>query len=280
MFLNFWWTYNSLKDKDLLRVSNEKAKEIGINPYDLYAGIDVQANGYKTPLRWTHYQRDDQAPFTSLGLYCPSWTYFDAKTQEQFQENESRLWVNEHGDPSKATNAQGVDWRGISTYSVEKSAVTSLPFTTNFNMGNGYDFYVNGNKVSTQDWNNRSLNDIMPTYRWVISNEENNNVKADIDYTTAYYGGNSIKLSGYLDEGKASTIKLYSSDLTLPEGVQFTTTAKANGNTVDMDLVLTFHDGTKTTISADKKLGTNWTKLNYDVSPYVEKSIKTISYKL
>ncbi len=36
MFLNFWWTYNSLKDKDLLRVSNEKAKEIGINPYDLY----------------------------------------------------------------------------------------------------------------------------------------------------------------------------------------------------------------------------------------------------
>lgn len=280
MFLNFWWTYNSLKDKDLLRVSNEKAKEIGINPYDLYAGIDVQANGYKTPLRWTHYQRDDQAPFTSLGLYCPSWTYFDAKTPEQFQENESRLWVNEHGDPSKATNAQGVDWRGISTYSVEKSAVTSLPFTTNFNMGNGYDFYVDGNKVSTQDWNNRSLNDIMPTYRWVISNEENNNVKADIDYTNAYYGGNSIKLSGYLAEGKASTIKLYSSDLTLPEGVQFTTTAKANGNTVDMDLVLTFHDGTETTISADKKLGTDWTKLTYDVSPYVGKSIKTISYKL
>ncbi len=47
-----------------------------------------------------------------------------------------------------------------------------------------------------------------------------------------------------------------------------------------MDLVLTFHDGTETTISADKKLGTDWTKLNYDVSPYVGKSIKTISYKL
>ncbi|EGT3615588.1 PKD domain-containing protein [Clostridium perfringens] len=280
MFLNFWWTYNSLKDKDLLRVSNEKAKEIGINPYDLYAGIDVQANGYKTPIRWTHYQRENQAPFTSLGLYCPSWTYFDAKTPEQFQENESRLWVNEHGDPSKATNAQNLDWRGISTYSVEKSAVTTLPFITNFNMGNGYDFYVDGAKVSTQDWNNRSLNDIMPTYRWVISNEENNNVKADIDYTTAYYGGNSIKLSGYLAEGKSSTIKLYSADLALTEGVQFTTTAKANGNTVDMNLVLTFHDGTEATIDADKKLGTDWTKLTYDVSPYVGKSIKTISYKV
>ena len=47
-----------------------------------------------------------------------------------------------------------------------------------------------------------------------------------------------------------------------------------------MDLVLTFHDGTETTISADKKLSTDWTKLTYDISPYVGKSIKTISYKL
>ena len=41
------------KDKDLLRVSNEKAKEIGINPYDLYAGIDVQENGYNMNSRST-----------------------------------------------------------------------------------------------------------------------------------------------------------------------------------------------------------------------------------
>lgn len=47
-----------------------------------------------------------------------------------------------------------------------------------------------------------------------------------------------------------------------------------------MDLVLTFHDGTETTISANKKLSTDWTKLTYDISPYVGKSIKTISYKL
>lgn len=280
MFLNFWWTNNKLKDRDLLKASNEKANGIGINPYDLYAGVDVQANGYKTPLRWTHFKRDNNAPFTSLGLYCPSWTYFSAEDEKQFQENESKLWVNEHGDPSKATNAEGVDWRGISTYSVEKSAVTSLPFTTNFNIGNGYDFYVDGNKVSTRDWNNRSLSDIMPTYRWVISNEGKNDIKADIDYTTAYYGGNSIKLYGNLDEGKSSVIKLYSSDLNLPKDVQFKTTAKTNGNDVGMDLILTFHDGTEATISSDQKLGEDWTTLNYDVSNYVGKSIKTISYKI
>ena len=280
MFLNFWWTNNSLKDQDLLRVSNERAKETGVNPYDLYAGIDVQANGYKTPIRWTHYQRDNMAPFTSLGLYCPSWTYFNSNTPEEFQDNESKLWVNEHGDPSKKTDAQGVDWRGISTYAVEKSAVTSLPFTTNFNMGNGYDFYVDGNKVSSQDWNNRSLNDIMPTYRWVISNEGNNSLKADIDYNNAYYGGNSIKIYGSLEGDKKSRIKLYSADLNLPNGVQFTTTAKANESLVNLDLHLTFQDGSEALIKADKPLDTSWTEVNYDLTPYIGKSIKTISYEI
>ncbi len=39
MFLNFWWTEDELADKDLLKASGEKAEELGISPYDLYAGI-------------------------------------------------------------------------------------------------------------------------------------------------------------------------------------------------------------------------------------------------
>ncbi|HCL02223.1 MAG TPA: endo-beta-N-acetylglucosaminidase, partial [Lachnoclostridium phytofermentans] len=38
MFLNFWWAASALADQELLIKSNEKAKEKGINPYDLYAG--------------------------------------------------------------------------------------------------------------------------------------------------------------------------------------------------------------------------------------------------
>ena len=52
MFLNFWWTTDKLADKELLKASNEKAREIGVDPYDLFAGIDVQENGYSTPVRW------------------------------------------------------------------------------------------------------------------------------------------------------------------------------------------------------------------------------------
>ena len=54
MFLNFWWTEDELADKDLLKASGEKAEELGISPYDLYAGVDVQAEGYLTPVAATN----------------------------------------------------------------------------------------------------------------------------------------------------------------------------------------------------------------------------------
>lgn len=52
MFLNFWWTEEELASQDLLAASEKKAWELGIDPYDLYAGVDIQADGYTTPIRW------------------------------------------------------------------------------------------------------------------------------------------------------------------------------------------------------------------------------------
>ena len=69
-------------------------------------------------------------------------------------------------------------------------------------------YFVNGEKVSLLDWNNRSLADVMPTYRWIINNGGSNTLKASIDYANAFYGGNSIKLSGNLQANIPTTIKL------------------------------------------------------------------------
>lgn len=278
MFLNFWWS-DKYADDELLKASKERADELGINPYDLYAGIDVQANGTLTPTRWDLFENGKGSSYTSLGLYCPSWTYFSSSSTDEFESKESKFWVNENGNPAIATEASDTQWKGISTYAIEKTAVTSLPFTTNFNLGNGYNFFIDGEKVSSLDWNNRSLADIMPTYRWIIDNEGNNQLKANMDYSTAYYGGNSIKLSGNLDAEKASTIKLFSADLLLEKGVTFTTTAKST-NAVNLDLVLEFHDGSTETIKGDKSVGEDWTTVTYDVSKLTDKSIKTMSYKL
>ncbi|MPQ43134.1 endo-beta-N-acetylglucosaminidase [Clostridium tarantellae] len=281
MFLNFWWTNKNLADNDLLFNSNLKAEELGLNQYDLFAGIDVQANGFNTPIRWNLFQRDGKAPFTSLGLYCPSWTYFSSETPEEFEKKENRLWVNEHGNPSKITNAQDMEWKGISNFVVEKNVINKTPFISNFSMGNGTDFYVNGEKFTSQDWNNRSLQDIQPTYKWIIENEDGNSLNANLDYSTAYYGGNSISFNGNLSANKYSTIKLFSADLHLSNNLSFTTVAKSNSSEeINMDLVLEFHDGETATIKSNNTLKNNWTILTYDISPYIGKSIKTISYKV
>ncbi|NKF06455.1 discoidin domain-containing protein [Clostridium gasigenes] len=279
MFLNFWWTNKKLVEKELLKASNKKAEEVGVNPYDVYAGVDMQENGTGTPIRWDLFENGPGKNYTSLGLYCPSWTYFSSETIEEFENKENRLWVNEFKNPTINTETKGTEWKGISTYAVEKSVVNKLPFNTSFNMGNGYNFFINGEKASERDWNNRSLGDIMPSYRWIIANEGNNKLNATMDFATAFYGGNSIKFMGNLEGSKSSNIKLYSADLKLEKGIEFTTSAKSSAQ-VDLDLVLEFHDGSTETIKADKAIGTEWTTVKYDVSKLTDKSIKTISYKI
>ncbi|GAB6168308.1 discoidin domain-containing protein [Clostridium carnis] len=279
MFLNFWWTYKKYAEQELLKKSKQKAEEVGVNPYDLYAGIDVQANGTGTKVNWGLFEDSEGKPYTSLGLYCPSWTFFSSQTIEEYEDKESRLWVNEFGDPTMETQAKDKEWRGVSKYAIEKTVVNSLPFTTNFNIGNGYNFFINGEVVSKLDWNNRSLADVMPTYRWIIENEGNNKLKARMDFSNAFYGGNSIKFSGNLEANKSSVIKLFSADMQLEKGTKFTTTAKAE-SPINLDLVLEFQDGETETIKASEVIGKEWTTVSYDLKNAYGKSIKTISYKV
>lgn len=287
MFLDFRWGYNSNKDNDLLTKSRENAKALGINPYDIYAGIDVQANGVNTKSRWGLFEREDGSTNVSLGLYCPSWTYFSAETKEQYEKNESDMWVNAKADPSQSIKPEGSgvnneaqEWRGVSTYVVERTAVTTLPLITNFNIGNGENFFKNGKKISEMDWNNRSVQDIMPTYRWLIANEGSNALTGNIDYDDAYYGGNSIKFTGSLEAGKKSEITLYSSELILEEGLTCTTTAKASNGNANLNLVLGLSDGTKQVVAADQAIGSDWTTVSYDISGLAGKTVTSIGYEL
>lgn len=282
MFLNFWWTTEKLAGEELLKASAGLAKEKGIDPYDLYAGVDIQSNGYDTPVRWDLFENPEGGTYTSLGLYCPSWAYFSAGTVQDFWKQENKLWVNSKGDPSYEADVSGDDtqWRGVSAYVVERTAVTELPFVTNFCMGNGYGFYKNGQLISMLDWNNRSVSDILPTYRYIIENGEGNTLAADLDVGDAYYGGNSLILRGDVKEDTESVIKLYSADLDAQEQMIFTTAAKVRGPEVALDAVLALNDGSEVILEGDKKVGEEWTVVSYDAASLAGKTIKTISYRI
>lgn len=279
MFLNFWWNTNELAGEKLLEKSAEKAKELGINPYNLFAGIDVQEEGYNTPTRWSLFTDKNNKPYTSLGLYVPDWTYFSGGSPDDILEKETTFWVNGKADPTLSVPVADEKWPGVSTYAPEQTALTKTPFVTNFNMGNGYNYFINGKKVSALDWNNRSMQDILPTYRWIFEHGEGNDLTVSMDYAEAYQGGNSLKLRGTMKEKQPSTMKLYASDFSLEKDTIFTTTAKASDKT-QLNLILTLEDGTNETIKGDKKVGEDWTKVTYDVTKLAGKKVKDISYSL
>lgn len=277
MFLNFWWNTDQLADKNLLKASKETAEKNDLNPYDLYAGIDVQANGYATPVKWDLFTDKNHVPYTSLGLYVPDWTYYSASGPDDAQTRENTFWVNAMSDPTQSKPVAEGAWPGISTYALEQTAITEMPFVTNFNLGNGYNYFIDGQKVSSMDWNNRSMQDVMPTYRWIIENKGQNELKASIDYADAWNGGNSLKLRGNMEKGQTSQIKLYKTAFELAKDTVFTTTAKASDKTA-LDLVLTFADGKTETVKGE--VGTDWTTVTYDVSKFAGQVVAEISYDL
>ncbi|MGL5507426.1 MAG: endo-beta-N-acetylglucosaminidase, partial [Paraclostridium sp.] len=288
MFLNFWWTddkYSVVDPENAdnrlpyqvtgneLKESAELAKKMGRDKYDLYAGVDVQANGYNTPIKWNYLFPEGKSANTSLGLYCPSWTYDSSSSVEEFLEKESRFWVNESGDPRKDSNE---NWKGISNNIVEKSPVTSLPFVTNFSMGNGEFFNVDGKQVSDDEWNHRGMMDVLPTYRWVIDNKKNN-LSADIDYEQAYYGGNSIGIEGSLAKGGKTKIKLYAADLDLKNNSEISIKYKEQGGNANIKLELLFDDEGKETINLETNKDGEWTEAKASLSKYKKDEIEEIS---
>lgn len=278
MFLNFWWNTETFAEDELLKASKDKTNELNIDSYDIYAGIGVQANGFRTPVRWNLFMDDQGVPYISLGLYVPSRTFFSTNNPDEFQDNECIFWVNGQGDPRLSKLPTNTSWPGISTFALEQTSITKLPFKTNFNVGNGYNYFIDGERVSELDWNNRSMQDIMPTYRWVMDHEGNNKLEAYIDYADAYQGGNSIRLRGNLDEDKVSSILLYATKVTLEDSYTFTSTLKATKDT-NVKLVLGFEDGTDLTLDADKKIGEDWTEVSFDIKDAKDKVMTSIAYE-
>ena len=90
---------------------------------------------------------------------------------------------------------------GMATWIPERSAIQgTLPFATNFTLGNGDRYYYKGKKSHASSWYNMGSQDLVPTYRWLRykSNTTDISTAIDVNYThlDAYNGGSCIELTG------------------------------------------------------------------------------------
>ncbi|MFJ9840475.1 discoidin domain-containing protein [Kitasatospora sp. NPDC101155] len=272
MFLNFGWTPDGLDSSRTL------ARQLGRSEYELYSGIDTEANGYNTSVDWNTLFPSGRPHTTSLGLYRPEWTWKSATDRVDFYAKDARYWVGANSDPSNTDLSSS--WPGLAGYVAESSPITAKPFVTNFDTGQG-DFYnAAGTRVATGGWNNLSLQDVPPTYRWVV-NSTGSKLSPSVDFTDAYQGGSSLRLTGTLDA--ANTVRLYETSLPVAATTKLDLVVKtpAAGPT-KLKAALSFTDspGGFTTVDVGDDSGTGWERHTLDLSQYAGRTISQLALQV
>lgn len=123
-------------------------------------------------------------------------------------------------DPSEA-DTQLNNSPGFASMFPERTAIgPSLPFETHFSLGNGESYFYKG-KVTHGSWYNMSQQDIVPTYRWLVTVKDNmtaytDDINVEFTHEDAYIAGSAIRLSGATANG--NDIVLYRTNLEVTAG--------------------------------------------------------------
>ena len=281
MFLDFRWR------PARLAASRDMALSLKRDPYDLYAGVDVEANGYNSRVDWSTLFPEAQPSVVSLGFYRPDWTFNQAKDEADFARRDNRFWVGPNGDPAHTQTAEA--WKGVAHYIPETSAITRLPFVTNFNTGQGHLYAVQGTVVSHGDWNNLSLQDALPTWRWRMESDRSfeetpsmdvSDLRPTLDTSEAYEGGASLKVAGTLYE--PARLPLFSARLPIGKDTHLRVVYKTGRSGPScLQVGMAFGDNVKhfTFLNAGVAQNAGWNTAVLDLRPFRGRTLRIISLR-
>ena len=238
-----WWLDMSGSSSGSIDTSIAAAKQTGVSQWDLHSTwenwpMETSAKGGDY-----HSRLDENGILKiSLGILAPTASLQQASSSDDFiNVQDSKLWVGPTFDPSSTYRPED-EFCGFASLVADKTPVIGTDFVTNFTTGNGYKFYENGEVTGKEDgWYNRSLTDVLPTWRWIIESE-GQKLSAKIDFDDAWWGGTSMKVYGSMDAEKSNHIKLYSSQLDITETSKFSITYKAPKDGVNVELGLCYGD--------------------------------------
>lgn len=272
MFLNFNWTATGLQNSATL------AQSLGRSAYDLNAGIDVESNGYNTSVNWDAVFPEGSSHVTSIGFYRPEWTYNSSASPADFYTRDNRFWVGPNHDPSNTLTTAA--WKGVANYIPANSPINTMPFFTNFNTGQGSLYAIDGVVRATDAWNNLSLQDVLPTWRWILRSD-GTPLTASLDWSDAYWGGTSLVVSGTLDAN--NDMLLYETELQVSDSTKLEVVFKSGQATgpTHLQVGLAFDNAPSTFEFFDvgDNVTADWTLAQFDLTDYVGLSIAAIALR-
>ncbi|MFI8890328.1 endo-beta-N-acetylglucosaminidase [Streptomyces paradoxus] len=235
MFVDFRWSADSLVS------SAGRAEQLGRSRYELWAGVDVEANGWNSAVRWDAIVPANRAHIASVGLYRPEWTRNHLPAGRRgpaaFHADDDRFWTGRSLDPSRPDGTDG--WRAPAVTVADRSTVTSVPFASTFNTGHGLRWYEGGEVTSDTPWNHLGLQDRLPSRRWTV-HTGGSRPAVTFDFEDAWRGGSSVLVDGELD-GPA-VLDLYATRLPLTAGTVVELTHRTDTGSVGVELAVATAD--------------------------------------
>ncbi|QWB21692.1 MULTISPECIES: endo-beta-N-acetylglucosaminidase [Streptomyces] len=245
MFVDFRWSASSLVS------SGRRAEQLGRSRHELWAGVDVEANGWNSSVRWDAIVPKDKAHIASIGLYRPEWTRnhlpADQRGPAAFHAADDRFWTGRSLDPSRPDGTDS--WRAPAVSVADRSTVTSVPFASVFNTGHGLRWYEDGAVTSDAPWNHLGLQDRLPSRRWVVRTE-GRRPAVGFDFADAWRGGSSVLVDGELDA--PTVVEVYETRLPIGGDTVVELTHRTDAGAVRIELaVATGEPGSYTYLPVD-----------------------------
>ncbi len=221
MFLNYNWNNST----NTMQRSIDHAKNVGRNPFCIYAGMDQQGGqprvGESYPILkdyqysiglwgahdynmfWQGRNANGSMPETKQRTYlnvCEQW--FGNGPRNPAIRKDIRTYRSHHPDE---------DWAGLSSMMSARSAINwavkNEPFYTFFNLGNGKFFNWKGQRMNDNEWYSLGIQDYLPTWRWWFAptfmngniSESDVHLSADFIWDDAYVGGSCLQIAGTTD---------------------------------------------------------------------------------
>ncbi|GAA4369223.1 hypothetical protein GCM10023185_42680 [Hymenobacter saemangeumensis] len=232
MFTNYFWS-----GPTNINTSVATATALGRSPFEVYKGADLWPGRSNQSLfansAWidNYFTGGSPAqPKVSLGLFAANLTYnggfntfsSDPTAYASFYQTEQRIFA---GNDLDITTPDASGWKGLGHYVPVRSAVNTLPFETDFSVGQGKVFANNGVLVS-RSWTHMARQAMLPSWQWAKTGSAA--ISAGFDFDDAFYGGNSIKLAGSLSGSDNATVKLYQTKLPVAANTTIELTYKAS----------------------------------------------------
>ncbi|MFF5857705.1 endo-beta-N-acetylglucosaminidase [Streptomyces sp. NPDC012751] len=231
MFVDFRWSAGTLAS------SGTRARQLGRDRYELWAGVDVESNGSGTYVDWDAIVPAGAPHVASVGLYRPEWTRnhlpADRRAPEDFHAADDRFWTGRSLDPSRPD--AGDPWRAPAVSVADRSTVTSLPFASVFNTGHGLRWYEEGAVTAGTPWNHLGLQDRLPSRRWVVRTA-GQRPSVSFDFADAWRGGSSVLVAGEPDQ--PVELDLYACRLPLAVNTVVDLTFRSESGDVNVELAV------------------------------------------